>query len=924
MRRSISVAVAAWVLGLMAIACNLTPPAVRAQQTAAVVATAVVSGVISDPTGARIPHAAVHLSGLGISRDTATDSLGRFSITAPGGAYKLTISAKGFAAVTRDITFGASDAPLRFDISLSIAPRVDAVSVPIEGPGNSAADNASAIVFQGAQLNLFSNDDATFQKELLALAGTVSSNPTQIYIDGFSGARIPPKSSILSVRINRNSFSAAYDSFGIGRVEISTQPGGEKLHGQINVNATDDVFNAQNPYLTTEPPYYLLNLDGNLSGSINRKTSYFLSASFNDQQNNAALNAVTLNPLNQQVAYSAAVRDPQLASAYALRLDRQISPSNTLTSRYEFNQVNLTNGGLSTALTTSDQAFNSGTTTQTLQVADTRIIGPHIVSESHAQYIRTRLQQGAVNGAPTLLVEGGFNGGGNPSQSLRDDQDHYEFQEALSIDRGAHYLRFGARYRLQREANYSTANYNGQFTFASLAAFAAQQPSQFSITTGRQSASVLTGDFAAYAEDEWKIAAGATLDVGFRLESQSAIPDHVDPAPRVGFSWAMHRPHRQSTFLLLRSGGGLFYDRFSAANLLIAARQNGLSQQTYYVNEPGFYCTTISVCQASPNYNLTALPPATYSLSPSLRAEYGWIGGISVEKIVGTIGTVSANYVVIRGIHQLDSRNINAPLPGTYNPAVPTSGVRPFGGTQNLYQFESEGIQKTQLIYFNSRLNIGKRATAFVSYRINHTDQDYTNASTFASNSYNLSQDYGRAPQPTQQIFAGGTVQLPFGIAGNLFLSTQGGTPFNITTGTDLNGDSIYNDRPAFATAPTASSVLYNTRFGNFDANPQPGEKIIPINCGNSPNLAFLDLSVNRSFKFGLRPAAGEPAPRSDPPYTVTLTVDSPNVLNHRNPGQPEGVLSSPFFGQPTSLNNPFSADTAANRILFLQAGFSF
>jgi hypothetical protein len=56
----------------------------------------------------------------------------------------------------------------------------------------------------------------------------------------------------------------------------------------------------------------------------------------------------------------------------------------------------------------------------------------------------------------------------------------------------------------------------------------------------------------------------------------------------------------------------------------------------------------------------------------------------------------------------------------------------------------------------------------------------------------------------------------------------------------------------------------------------------------------------------------------------VTLTVDSPNVLNHRNPGQPEGVLSSPFFGQPTSLNNPFSADTAANRILFLQAGFSF
>ncbi len=254
--------------------------------------------------------------------------------------------------------------------------------------------------------------------------------------------------------------------------------------------------------------------------------------------------------------------------------------------------------------------------------------------------------------------------------------------------------------------------------------------------------------------------------------------------------------------------------------------------------------------------------------------------------------------------------------------------MRPFGGTQNLYEFESEGIQKTHIIYFNSRLNLGSRIVAFLSYRINHTDQDYTGATTFASNSYNLAQDYGRAPQPTQQLFAGGSVQLPFGIGSNLFLSTQGGTPFNITTGTDLNGDSIYNDRPAFATAPTAGSVLYNTRFGSFDANPQPGEKIIPINYGNSPNFAFLDLSAQPYASNSARgpplPPADKPAPKPDPPYTLIFTVDAPNVLNHRNPGQPVGVLSSPLFGQSTSLNNPFSSNTAANRVVFLQMSFSF
>ena len=362
------------------------------------------SGVVEDPSGAKVPHAMLHVAGTGqtavITRDLSTDSAGRFSVSLPAGSYTVTARFPGFQDYTATFRIAAG-ALTRLNPAFAIVTHTEQIAVPMEGSASTAAgDNASALVFQGAGLYTFSDDDVTFQKELLALAGGDSSQPPQIFVNGFSGARIPPKSSILSVRINRNSYSAAYDSFGIGRIEIATKPGGDRLHGQLNVNATDNVFNAQNPYLTTEPPYYLLNLDGNLSGSFNRKTSFFLSGSFNDQQNNAALNAITLNGANQQVPYSATVRDPQLTSTYGLRLDRQIAPANTLTSRYEFNQVNLTNGGLTAPLTTADQAFNSGTTTQTLQLSDTQIFGPHIVSESHLQYIRTRLQQNAANNTP--------------------------------------------------------------------------------------------------------------------------------------------------------------------------------------------------------------------------------------------------------------------------------------------------------------------------------------------------------------------------------------------------------------------------------------------------------------------------------------------------------------------------------------------
>ena len=915
---------------LLSFALLVTTRHLRAQSAARETA---VTGDVSDPSGARIPHATVSLQGPHGARSTTSDGRGHFALAVPPGSYSLSIAAPGFAAYTTQITVDGAATTQRLNVSLAILVRSEEIAVPVDSTSTAGGDNASALVFKGKELDTFSSDETTFQQELLSLAGGGIKAP-QVFINGFSGGRFPPKSSILSVRINRNPYSAMYDNLGFGRVEITTKPGGGKLHGRLSAFATDNAFNAQNPYITGgEPPYYQLTLDGNLTGGLGKKTSFFLAGNVNDQQNNTALNAVTLTN-NQATRFSATAHTPQLTSTYSLRLARQISNNNSLDTRYEFTQTNLTNGGLTAPLTISDQAFNSGTTNQTLQMIDTHIFGAHIVSEGRFQYIRTRQQQDALSNSPTLVVEGSFNGGGNSAQSLHDNQDHYEFQELLSVDRGAHYLRFGARYRLQREANLSRANYNGQFTFASLTTYAALQPSQFTLTTGRQSAMLLTGDLGAYAEDEWKLTPHLTLDTGLRIESQSAIPDHLDIAPRMGAAWSIYRKKQTTPFVVLRGGGGAFFDRFAAANILTAVRQNGVSQQTYTVSSPGFYCTMLSDCQKSPNYNLTATTPTIYRVNPDLKSEYSWIGGVTLEKN-NKFGHFSANYIATRGVHQWDSRNINAPLPGTYNPAVPGSGVRPFGGSQNIYEFDSNGITKIQIGYVNARVSLSKRVTVFLNYSNVHNGENAIGATTFASNSYNLAQDYGRAPQPTNQLFTGGNAQLPFGFTTNLFISTQGGTPFNITTGTDLNGDSIYNDRPAFATAPTANSIVYNTRFGSFDANPQPGEKIIPVNYGNSPNFFFVDMSVSRSVKFGPRPApepaaaattpaAGKAPPRPDPAYELSFTADASNLFNHKNPGLPVGVLSSPLFGQPVNVNNVFTPNPSANRTIFLQATFTF
>lgn len=906
------------------------------------------SGSVSDPSGARIPYAVVHVEGASVRRDATTDATGHFSISLPQGTYAVTVAAHGFRPFRKDVVLTERHDHAIVDAQLSIETEAEEITVPLEDDEDSMSgdDNKSALVFKGDQLNTFSDDDSMFQHEIEALAGSNTLHPPEILVDGFSNGRFPPKSAIREIRINRNPYSAAYDNYGVGRVEVFTRPGTEKLHGAFDTAGTENVLNARNPYTPTEPPYYTLNLDGNLSGAINRRTSFFVSGVFNDLQDNAivdAIDPVLLTPLSEAVAA------PQLTQTYSVRLDRQATMNNTLMGRYEFNRVSMTNSGVG-LLVLPSEGLNVVTDTQTLQLTDTQIIGYKTISEAHFQYLRTRQEQRPGSTQATVLVEGVFNGGGSEAQALSDNRDQYEFQELLNTAHGTHYMRFGGRYRLLRDANFETANYNGQFIFPDLAtyrlALSGETPAQifangggatqYNLTGGDPNAVVLTGDLGVFAEDEWKLRKNFTLDYGFRFESQTAVPDHADPGPRAGFAWAIRGRKKPVPIVMLRGGGGIFYDRFAAANILTAIRQqSGTRQPEYFVENPDFYQQYLNA--PPPVSLLGSLAPTIYNINPHLRTEYGIIAGVTAERSLGKYGSVSAAFIEVRGDHQYLSRNINAPLPGTYHPADPNSGVRPFGGTQNIYQFDSGGIDKAQVFSVSSQTAFGKKVTAFSLYVYSRTNTNAANASSFPSNSYNLAQDYGRAPQPTQQFFTGGSVQLPFGVSGDVFISTQGGIPFNITTGTDLNGDTIYNDRPAFATNTTANSAIYKTRFGTFDANPQPGEKIIPINYGNSPNLAFVELDLNRSFKFGPRqgvPTAGAgakgpktPTARPDPPYTLKFEVEADNVFNHVNAGTPVGVLSSPLFGQSISLNPTFSAgntNASSNRTITLSCKFSF
>ena len=132
----------------------------------------------------------------------------------------------------------------------------------------------------------------------------------------------------------------------------------------------------------------------------------------------------------------------------------------------------------------------------------------------------------------------------------------------------------------------------------------------FSLTSGQSRATLLTSDLEGYAEDEWKARPNVTITYGLRLESQQTIPNRFNPAPRAGISWAIGQTAKHAPIVTLRFNAGMFYERFAQANILTSIRQNGISQQSFFVTNPVFY----PAIPAPTALNTTA--PTPYSISP--------------------------------------------------------------------------------------------------------------------------------------------------------------------------------------------------------------------------------------------------------------------------------------------------------------------
>ena len=995
-------------------------------------------GVVADEFGGLIVGANVTVADAsGVERTTTTNESGQYAFSglAPG-RYTVRVAAPGFApyeAPDVEVVAGRTD-PL--NITLNIA--IEQVEVTVSGEADVDTDpenNLGAVTLQGADLDALPDDPDELAEALQALAGpSAGQEGGEIFIDGFSSGRLPPKESIREIRINRNPFSAEYDRLGYGRIEIFTKPGTDRFRGQAFFNFNDESLNSRNPFAPTRASFQSRRYGGNVSGPLlSKRASFFLDFERRETDDNDVVNAIVLDPLFNIVPFNQSVLTPVRRTTFSPRLDYQINQANTLVARYTYDRSLRNNSGVGDFALPS-RAVNSETTQQTFQLTETAIINQKVINETRFQYVRQRAVQEGDNSEPTIRVLEAFTGGGASIGLAVDEEDRFELSNFTSWAAGNHSLRVGGRVRTIRLRDVSAQNFNGTFTFGGgdapvldannqIVRDATGQPllttitsierfrrtellrrtinpltgvlytpteirllgggaTQFSISGGTPETSVSQTDFGAFIQDDWRLRPNFTLSLGLRYETQNNIHDWTDFAPRIAFAWAPGaggaNPRQQTT--VIRGGFGIFYNRFSEDLTLQAERFNGTNQQQFIVttNTAGAF----NVLDQYPNVPsvaaLTAfqVPQTVRRVAPDLRTPYTMQTAISVERQLPYNILLSVNYINARTLHVLRSRNINAPVPGTFvlpSPGNPGSfGVRPDPTQGNIYQYESTGRFTQNQLVVSARTRLSNLYTLFMTYTYNRASSDTEGANTFPANQYDLSDEFGRSLTDIRhRLFIGGTINaLPWGIRLNPLIVANSGRPFNITIGRDTNGDTLFTERPAFATDLTRPGVVV-TPFGAFDPNPLPGQEIIPRNFGTGPAFFAVNLRISKSFGFGEPRAlsggeggrggagggggggrrggggggggrrgggggggggaadSGDGGGASEKRYNLTFSLNIQNLFNRANLGTPVGNLSSPLFGQSTNVAGGFGGggggnQAAGNRRIEALIRFSF
>jgi hypothetical protein len=900
-----------------------------------------VSGRVTDPSGAVIENAQVSArqADTNVTSTTRTDPEGRFRFPyLKVGRYEIEVRQPGFANALQTITLTVGGA-LDLTVGLRVESNASNVIVTSEGPVLETARSQIAGTITQTEVQSLPLNGRNFLDLALLVPGVSPTNTASNQLFGETSAVPGQGISVGSQRNFSNNFivdglSANDDAAGLsgvfygldvvnefqvvtsgghaefgralgGYINMVTKSGTNTLHGDLYGYLRNQRFNAANPLSNRKLPSTQAQYGASLGGPIRPDRTFFFGNFEQHRLNQTGL--ISISPSNVAAVntrlISSGYRGALIATGlfpnpvhntnFLAKVDHQLSTRDQFSARYSLYDVHSKNsrgaGGLN-AVTASAGLDN---TDQTMAASNILTLSSRTVNETRGQFTYSTLEALPTDPTgPAVSISGVASFGrlsGSPTGRVNK---LYEVADNISHQAGAHALRTGLDFLYNDLTITFPRAILGSYSFPSLSSFlqGIYNSAGYTQTFGTTVVPQTNPNVGFYAQDEWKVTHGFTVNLGVRYDLQflrSIATDTNNVSPRAGFAWTPFASRRT----VVRGSFGLFYDRVPLRALANALLSSG-NRTT--IDSSGQVSVSISPTQTGaptfPNVlPSTGLPAGVLvsftTMNRHMQNAYSEQGSLEVEQQLGAHSTVSVAYEHLRGLHLIVSVNQNVPgcaAVGTNN------GCRPNPNYANNIQYSPLADSH----YDGLHVSFVQRPTRWGQYRISYAySKALDNVGEFFFSSpidqFNIWRDYGRSDDDQRhRVVFDGTIHSS---------KEPGNTAWKrISHGFELSGVLQY-----YSALPFNITSGVNTIQGTA-ARPMVNGVLVGRNSGIGNDFFSLNTRLSRTFQIGER-------------WRLEAIAEAFNTLNRRNNLTLNGTFGpgaypanpSPSFGQITAVNDP-------------------
>jgi Carboxypeptidase regulatory-like domain/TonB dependent receptor-like, beta-barrel len=862
------------------------------------VTSAVLQGVVTDSQGGVLPGVTVSVTNTetGFVREVVSDSVGFFrAVALPPGPYAVKATMDSFTPYSRTglvLTVGQT---ATINMQLGLATLTEAVTVEGTSPLVDASSNALSTTVTKAQLDdlpLAGRDFAALARLAPGVTGVggggISSGGqltrnNSVVVDGTSNdeqgvAGTRGSFSLESVReyvVYTNQFAAEHGLAAGALVNVVTRSGTNRLEGRAFAFHRDDALDAQNPFSKAQgsgtAPFSEQRGGGFLGGPFIKDVWHYFGSY--ELQRSETTNVVTspLVPIDQREFPENGSRDQ-----YFFKTDYELPRNNRLTGRYRYDRSTTMGGGIG-GLNPYERGTDQTTKYTDGVVSLTSVMSSKTVNEARV-LIGTLYTYWTVDRYTdpfgVSISRPSINQGKANNMPQGWDSVRYQLIDTLLHTIGRHDFKAGVDVQLDDQNTYFLGNKDGTFTFRTDAPFNANDPStypfQYTQTIGDWYDPRKNQIYSGFVQDTWRAHDRVTLNLGVRYDTETIFAsakavtvdqDFNNLAPRLGVTWTPSADGRT----VVRGGFGIYYDQ--GFNNISGNISNSARSTNVTVLNPGFpdpyaggtiAATKPSVTIAAPEI----ITPSTRTLSAGARREL--VPGLALG--VDAVRTL--------GYDLFNALDINAPV----------SGIRPNPDFLRMVQYQTTGRSWTNSLLVSLERRTGRGPLFNVSYTLSRAERNVEDFGFVPQDSYNPDAEKALASNDRRhQLVTSVVWRLPWGLQAAGLLQARSGLPWNVTTGSDNNGDQSVNDRPDLAlpdgdrTSKATYASNFSGRVGNLGRNANTGSSFFQV-----------DLRLSKFVRVQR--------------YSFEGFIEAFNLLNRANLGLPNGTLTSASFGRPTGL----------------------